>query len=71
MASRNLSAHGRPAGIRFVVVAADAPQSRHGRHPEVTGIRADDPEGLLEGHFGLESQAMDSDDVQGGTGHGR
>jgi hypothetical protein len=49
-----------------VLVAADAPQSHHGRHPEVIGIRADDPKGLLEGHFDLEPQAVDLDDVQGG-----
>ena len=70
------TAFGVPSGpgIRLVVqvlVAADAPQSRHGRHPEVIGIPADDPEGLLEGHFDLESQAIDSDDVQGGQGQVR
>ena len=54
-----------------VLVAADAPQSRHGRHPEVIGIRANDSEGLLEGHFNLESQAIDSDDVQGRQGQVR
>jgi hypothetical protein len=30
------------------------------------GIRADDVEGLLEGDFDLESQAINADDVQGG-----
>src|ERR1039458_7346990 len=31
-------------------------------------MRAEDREGLLEGLFDLESQAIDSDDVQGGQG---
>jgi len=34
----------------------------------VIGIGADDMEGLFEGHFDLESQSIDADDVQGGQG---
>ena len=74
MVGRDLSADGVAVCFRFavqVLVAADARQSRHGRHPEVIGIRANDSEGLLEGHFNLESQAIDSDDVQGGQGQVR
>jgi hypothetical protein len=37
----------------------------------VIGIRANDPEGLLERDFDLESQAIDADDVQGGQGQVR
>jgi len=48
-----------------VLVAADASQRLHGAHPEVIGIHADDTERLLEGHFDLESQPIDSDDLQG------
>jgi len=36
-----------------------------GGHPEVIGISSDDPQGLLEGHFDLESQPVDSNDLQG------
>src|SRR5450759_1819027 len=71
MVSRDLTADGLAVFRRFavqVLVAADAPEWRHGRHPEVIGIRADAPQSLLERHFDLESQAIDVDDVQGGQG---
>src|SRR5450759_925627 len=74
MIGRDLSPNGVAVFIRFVVqvlVAAHAPQWRHGRHPEVIGIRADDAKGLLERHFDLASQAIDADDVQGGQGQVR
>lgn len=42
--------------------------ARHNGHPEVIGVRTDDPESLLEGDFDLETQAIEFDDLQGGEG---
>jgi len=68
MVSADLPTGGIAVRIRFsmeVLVAADTSQWLHGAHPEVIGIRADDAKRLLEGHFDLASQPVDSDDVQG------
>src|SRR2546428_4936517 len=71
MISRNLSADGLAvvSGLAVqVLVAAHAPKGRHGSHPEMIGIRADDAKRLLERDFDFESQAIEADDVQWGQG---
>ena len=68
MVGCDLASDGVSVSIRFavqVLVSADPPYGRHGRHPEVIAIGADDTERLLEGQFDLESQAIDANDIQG------
>ena len=72
MVGGDLASDGASVSIRFavqVLVSPDAPYWRHGRHPEVVAIGADDTECLLEGQFDLESQAIDADDIQGTQCH--
>jgi hypothetical protein len=52
-----------------VLIAAYPAHRRHGRHPEVIAIGADDAQRLLERHSDLESQAIDTDDIQGAQSH--
>ena len=71
MVSRELAADGVAVGLRVameVLVATHAPEGRHGGHPEVIGIGTEDADGLFEGDFDFEAQAIDADDVQGFQG---
>src|SRR6516165_2720822 len=68
MVGRELAADGVAVGLRpamEVLVATHAAKGRHGGHPEVIGIGTEDADGLLEGDFDFEAQAIDADDVQG------
>ena len=71
MVGGDLAADGVAVFLRCVVhrlVAADGAYRRHISHPEVIGIGADAVDGLLEGHFDFESQAIEADDVERSQG---
>ena len=47
-----------------ILVAAFSFDGRHGRHPEVICESSDHTQGLLEGQFDFEAQAIQFDDLQ-------
>jgi hypothetical protein len=47
-----------------ILVAAFSFDGRHGRHPEVICESSDNTQGLLEGQFDFEAQAIQFDDLQ-------
>ena len=47
-----------------ILVAVSWSQRLHALHPEMVGVGADGANGLLEGEFDFESQAVEPDDIE-------
>ncbi len=62
-----LGAHLLAVGLGLVVhvlVAAEPANRRHGQHPEVTGVAAEDVQRVAEAEFDLEPVAVENNDVE-------